>query len=170
MSCAKGRRRPLAGSGGVAFDGKLPAGARRAETPSPAKKLGIVLAVFRNVLLVIKQGVANGLLGIGGARTELRQPVNYVLREVKTIQLVEHASVEGCRQRAFPLVAADVQIVVVGPEAGKLMDQPRVAMESEDRRLVSREEHVKILIVQPVRMLAWRLEFHQVHHVDDADL
>jgi hypothetical protein len=43
-------------------------------------------------------------------------------------------------------------------------------VEGEDDRFVPREELVEVLVAQAVRVLAPRLERHQVHDVDDADL
>src|SRR5215469_10583244 len=39
-------------------------------------------------------------------------------------------------------------------------------MEGEDDRLVSREQRIEIVIRQPVRVLARRLQLHQVDNVD----
>ena len=72
--------------------------------------------------------------------------------------------------RALLLVAAHVEVVVVGAAVGQPVDQPRVAVVGEDDRLVGGEERVEVAVGQAVRMLALRLQRHQVDDVDDADL
>ena len=53
---------------------------------------------------------------------------------------------------------------------GQPVNQPRIAVEGEDDRLVGGEQRVEIVIRKPVRMLARRLQLHQVDDVDDANL
>ena len=62
-----------------------------------------------------------------------------------------------------------MQVVVVVPPVGQTVNQPRVAVEGEDDRLVGREQLIEIPVAQPVRVLARRLQAHQVDHVDHAD-
>ena len=77
---------------------------------------------------------------------------------------------KGRRRRALLLVAAHVQVRVVRPPVGQPVDQPRVAVEGEDDRLVLGEQGVEVPVGEAVRVLARRLQLHQVHDVDDADL
>ena len=139
-------------------------------TPLPVGDLGHVLSVLGDVLLVLKQLVPYRLLGIGGAGPELRQPINDVAEEVKPIEIVHHHHVERRARRAFFLVAAHVQVLVVGPPVREPMDQPGVAVEGEHDRLVLGEERIEVLVRQAMRVLALRLQFHQVDDVDDPDL
>ena len=64
--------------------------------------------------LVLDQFVANGLLGVSGLGAKLRQAINHVGDEMKAVQVVHHHHVEGSRGRAFFLVTARVQVLVVG--------------------------------------------------------
>jgi hypothetical protein len=50
------------------------------------------------------------------------------------------------------------------------MDEPGVAVKGEDDGLVGREKSVEIAIGKTVRVLARRLQSHQVYDIDDADL
>src|ERR1700757_2657681 len=50
------------------------------------------------------------------------------------------------------------------------MNEPRVAVEGEDDRLVRREQSVKIVIREAMRMLALRLQLHKIHDVDNTHL
>src|SRR6185436_5998052 len=66
------------------------------------------------------------------------------------------------------LVPAHVQVAMVGTPVREPVDQPRVAVVGEDDRTVGGEQRVELLVRQAVRVLARRLQAHQVHHVDDA--
>ena len=50
------------------------------------------------------------------------------------------------------------------------MDEPRISVVGEDDRTVAREQGVEIRVRQAVRVLARRLQLHQVDHVDDPHL
>ena len=88
---------------------------------------------------------------------------------METVQIVQDHHVEGGRGRALLLVAAHVQVLVVGAAIGQAVDQPRVAVEREDDRPVFREEGVEVLVAQPVRVLGVRLQLHEVDDVDHPD-
>ena len=104
--------------------------------------------MLRDVLLVLDELVADGLLGVGGLGAELRHAIDHVGDEVKAVQIVHHDHVERRGGRAFFLVAAHVQVLVVGAAIGEPMNQPGIAVIGEDDRLVGREEHVEILVAQ----------------------
>ena len=57
-----------------------------------------------------------------------------VHHEVVPVEVVEHDHVERRGGRALLLVAADVEAVVVAAPVGEPVDEPRVAVEGEDRR------------------------------------
>ena len=69
---------------------------------------------------------------------ELRHAVDHVAGEVEAVEVVEHHHVERRRRGALLLVAAHVEVVVVGPAVGEPVDQPGIAVEGEDDRLVGR--------------------------------
>src|SRR4029077_13280179 len=50
------------------------------------------------------------------------------------------------------------------------MNEPRVAVEGEDDGLVRSEQRVEIVIREAMRMLALRLELHEIYDVDDTHL
>ena len=64
--------------------------------------------------------------------------------------------VERRGRGALLLVAAHVEVVVVGAPVGQPVDQPRVAVVGEDHRLVAGEQRVEVGVGQPVRVLARR--------------
>lgn len=61
----------------------------RLARPLPIPNLRQVLAVLRDVLFVLDELVANGLLGVGGMGTERGHAINHVGDEVKAIQVVD---------------------------------------------------------------------------------
>ncbi len=50
------------------------------------------------------------------------------------------------------------------------MDQPRVSMKAEDDVLIFGEKRILIRVAQPVRVLALRLQLHQIDDVDYPNL
>src|SRR5262245_34537859 len=55
-------------------------------TPFPAGDLRHVLSVLGDVLFVLQQLVANRLFGIGGARSQLWQPIDHIPDEMEPIE------------------------------------------------------------------------------------
>ena len=138
--------------------------------PPPAGDLGHIVAVPGDELLVVDELVADRLLGVGGPRPELRHAVDHVAHQVEAIEIVQHAHVERRRGGALFLVAAHMDVVVARAPVGQPVNEPRVAMEGEDDRLVGREQRVEIVIRETVRVLARGLQLHQIDDIDDADL
>ena len=101
---------------------------------------------------MLDQFVLKLLLKIGPLAPRPWHAVNGVHHEVKAIQIVQYCHVEGRGDRAFFLVAPDMDIPVVRAAVGKPMKQPRVSMKGEDDRLVLCEEIVKIVVAQSRRM------------------
>src|SRR6266516_5317370 len=108
-------------------------------SPFPVPNLRQVLAMVGDVLLVFDEFVANGLLGVRSLGTELRNAVDYVGDEMKTVQVVHHHHVERSRGRAFLFVTADVEVLVVGAAIREPMNQPGITVIGEDDRFVRRE-------------------------------
>ena len=121
--------------------------------PLPVPDLRHILAVLIDVMLVLDELVLHHLLQIGPLGTQLRQPIDHVLHQMKPVQVVLYPHVEGRCNRALFLVAPDVQ-VAVGPAVGQPVDQPGVSMKAKDDVLVFREERIVIRVAQPMRMFA----------------
>ena len=71
---------------------------------------------------------------------------------MKTIEIIQHGHIESRRNRPFFLVAAYMQVVVIGSSVGQLMNQRRVAVKRKDDRLVASEQCIEGSIAQPVWM------------------
>ena len=104
----------------------------------------------------------------GGVRAQARDAVDHVHDQMEAVEVVEHDHVEGSGGGPLLLVAAHVQIWMITPAICKAVNEPRVAVVSEDDRSVHREERVELAVGEPVRMLRIRLEAHEVDHVDEA--
>ena len=98
-----------------------------------------------DVGLVVNQLVFELLLQVDALVSGLREAVDGVHHEMEAVQFVHHRHVEGRGDGAFFLVAADVDVVVVGAAVCQPMDQPWVSMEGEDDRLILGEDLVEIL-------------------------
>ena len=108
-------------------------------TPLPVTDFGHVFAMLVNVMLVLDELVLHLLLQVVALRTQIRHAINHVLHQMKAIQIVLHPHVEGRCDRAFFLVAPDVQ-VLVGAAVGQPVNQRRVAMKAKDDVLVFGEK------------------------------
>ena len=97
-------------------------------------------------------------------------PVDHVDHQIEAVDLVEDRELERRVDVALLLVAAHVQVLVVREAVGELVDQPGIAVEVEDHRLVGGEQAVELAVRRAVRVLARRLHLVQVHHVDEAHL
>ena len=86
-----------------------------------------------------RQALVGHLLAqAGGARAQPGHAVDHVHDQVEAVQVVEHDHVEGRRGGALLLVAAHVEVVVIGPPVGQAVDEPGVAVVGEDHRPVRR--------------------------------
>ena len=70
----------------------------------------------------------------------------------------------------FLLVAADVDVGVVGAPVGESVHQPGVPVEGEDHRLVRGEQGVEVPVGQPMWVFGVVLQPHQVDDVDESHL
>ena len=75
-----------------------------------------------------------------------RHAVDGVHYEMEAVQFVQHGHVEGRGDGSFFFVAADVNVIVIGPAVGQPMDQPGIGMEGEDNGLVPGEKLVEIRV------------------------
>ena len=84
--------------------------------------------------------------------SELGNPVDDVDRQIETVDLVPHGQLERRIDIAMFLVAAHVEVLVVGAAVGELVNQPGVAVEVENDRLVGGEQAVKVPVGQAVEV------------------
>src|SRR6476620_3606959 len=133
--------------------------------PPPPGNLRHIVSVPGDERLVVDKLVADGLLGVGSTRSKRWNTIDYVAYEVEAIEIVEHAHVKGRCRGALFLVATHMDVVMARTPVGQPMDQPRIAVESEDDWLISREQRVEIVIGQAVRVFARGLQLHQIDDI-----
>ena len=106
--------------------------------------LGRVLAVLARVGARQQAPVGHVLAHVAGPRRQAGHAVDHVHHQVEAVQVVEHDHVEGRRGGALLLVAAHVDVVVVGAPVGEAVDQPGIAVVGEDHRPVGGEQRVEL--------------------------
>src|SRR5665213_2106506 len=137
--------------------------------PAPVTDLRHVLAVLAYVEFVTLHGAPVARRRLLYLIAEARNSFYGVQRELISVEIVQNDHVEGGRRRSLLLIATDMDVVVIVPTVGQLVDHRRVAVKGEHHRFVRGEQFIEILIAKTVRMFGLRLKHHQVHHVDDAD-
>lgn len=96
----------------------------------------------------------------------MRQPIDHVLHQIKSVQLILHPNVKGSRDRPLFDVASNME-VPVKPPVGQTVDQRGVSMKSEDGVLIFCEKRIIIPFGESIWVLTLRLQLHQI---DDIDL
>jgi hypothetical protein len=107
--------------------------------PLPVFDFRHVTAMGGDVLPVLNVLIAHALFERRRALTELGHTVNYIHDQAEAVEVIAHHHIEWRTGTAFFLVAAHMQIVMVGAAVSQAMNQPRVAVVGEDDRLISSE-------------------------------
>ena len=90
--------------------------------------------------------------------------------QVEAVNLVENGQLQGSVNVALFLVTPHMDAVLVRAAIHQLVNQPGIAVEVEDYRLVRGEQGVEVPIVQAVGVLPFGHQLEQVYHVDEAHL
>src|SRR5271169_1362025 len=86
--------------------------------PLPAEHLGHVMSMSPDIRLVFDEFVTQFLLHVCAGRTEARDAVDHVTREMEAIEVVQDNHVERGGGGPLLLVAAHVKVRVVRPPVG----------------------------------------------------
>ena len=112
-----------------------------------------VFAMLVDVLPVLNEFVSDELFDIRACWTQFRDPVDDIVRQMKTVQVIQYHHVKwGCGGALF-LVTTHMQVLMVGSVIGEAMNQPGITMIGKDNGLVRCEQAVEFLVGQTVRML-----------------
>ncbi len=84
------------------------------------------------------------------------------MANVITIDFVLNRQLHRRIDVAAFFVTAHVQVLVIGPVIGKPMNQPGIAVEVENDRLIDGKQAVEVAIAQTVRMIALCLQLEQI--------
>ena len=91
-------------------------------------------------ILCLDEFIADVLLG--------KDAIDHVAHQMEAVEIVQHGHVERRRGRAFFLIAAHMEVVVVGAAVRQAVNQPRIAVEGEDDRFVLGEERIEVLVAE----------------------
>src|SRR5271169_3713305 len=138
--------------------------------PAPPRNVRGVDAMLVCVPAAGDLPIPEFLLGMHANGLKFGNAVDGVNRKTEAVGLVVDRELHWRIDVAFFLVAAHVQVLVVGAPVGQPVDQPRVSVKIEDDRFISGEQGVKVLVRKSVRMLRAGLEFEKVDHVNEPDL
>ena len=116
----------LLGRRGRSGDRHIHAG--RAQAPFPIADLQHIFAVLADVARVLVQLVLDDYSEVSGLRAQTRHSINDEFDQMKAIQFVEHRHVEGRGRRSLLPVTTNMQIVMVGPTVGQLVNQRGIAV------------------------------------------
>ncbi len=90
---------------------------------------------------------------MGGRSRQAGNPVDDIDGQVEAVDLVSHGQFKRGVDVAVLLVAPHVEVPVVRAPVGEPVDQPGIAVEIEDYRLVRREEAVEVQVGEAVLVL-----------------
>src|SRR5580658_7601142 len=121
--------------------------------PAPVADLRHVVAMLADIELVTLHGGPVTRPRLLHLIAEAWNSLDGVERELIAVEVIQHDHVEGGRGGALLFVAAHMNIVVIVPAVGQLVNHGGVAVEGEDHGLVYREQFVEILTFQTVGML-----------------
>ena len=85
-----------------------------------------------DVLPVLDQLVLELLLEVDAPVAGLRQAIDGIHHEVEAIELVEHRHIEGRGDGPLLLVAANMEVGMIGAAVNQAVNQPRVGVVGED--------------------------------------
>ena len=124
--------------------------------------------MLMRVMHVIDDGVLHLFLQMGRLHAQFRHPIDNVDHQMEARSLVQHRQFERRIDVAFFLVAAHMQIVMARETVRELVDEPRIAVEVKDDRLVGGEQAVELALCGAMRMLGCRLQFEEIDDIDEA--
>ena len=138
--------------------------------PTPISNCGFqhILAVFFYIEFVIQQPVADQLLGVGCAGSQAWYAIDDIARQMKPVEIIHYHHVERSCGRPFLLVPPDMQVFMISSPICETMNQPWISVIGKDDGLVFCEKYIEILITQSMRVLALRLQGHQIDNIDNA--
>ena len=99
-----------------------------------------------------------------------RHAIHYIHSQAEAVNVVVDGEFQRRIDVALLLVSAHMNVVVIRAPISQPMNELRISVEIEDDRLVDREKGIEIAVGQSMRMLAGRLQFEEIDHVDEANL
>ena len=107
-------------------------------------------------------------MGTGGLQPG--NAIDDVDRQIEPVDLIADCELQRRIDVALFLVASHVDVSMIRPAIGELVDEPGISVEVEDDGLILRKERVEVTIRETVRMLCIRLKTVQIHDIDETNL
>ena len=133
--------------------------------PLPVLDFRHVITMRGDVGFMIDFFIADGLLGISRKIAKLGDAINDISHEMEPVKIIEDDHVKRRGGFTFFLIAPHVEIFMIGATIRETMNQPGIAMKGEDDGFIRGKEGIKLLVGQPMRMLALRLKLHEVYDI-----
>src|SRR5262249_20456119 len=121
--------------------------------PAPLEHVRFVDSKFVCVLSTSDLQISKLFFCMCACRSEVRYAINHINSQCVTIDFIVDSQFHRRIDIASLFVTANVDIFVVGPVIGEFVNQPWIAMEVEDDRLIVSKQAIKVSITRPVRML-----------------
>ena len=99
------------------------------------------------VIATINLHVTKLFFDVSADPLKLRSTIDDITREREAICFVIDSQLKRRVDVPFFLIAANVNVVMIGPAICQTVNQPRISMEIKNHRLVGREEGIKIAVV-----------------------
>src|ERR1700722_5561771 len=128
------------------------------QRPGPVPDLRPVDALRVRIVNAVDDLTLEPLFQVRSGRLDARHSIDHIDREMEAIDVVAYRQLQRRVDVATLHVSANVNVRMVGATIGELVDQPGIAVEVEDDRLVLGEERIEIAIADSVRMLRLRLQ------------
>src|SRR5208282_2972546 len=138
--------------------------------PSPVPDFGLVDAFGVGVVNAFDDLSLEPFFKVGAGTLQPGNAIDDVDGKVEAIDLIYDREFQRRIDVALLFVPAHVNVVVIRPPIGELVDEPRVSVEIENDGLVFGKQRVKVRIRETVRMLRIGLKPVQVNHVDEPNL
>ena len=124
--------------------------------PLPTADLGAVDSVLVSMVLARKLAITEFLFSMRSNPLQFSHAVNGVDGEAEAVRLIVNCQLHGSVNVSLLFVTANMQVPVILAAVSETVNQPGVAMEVKNDRLVGREERIKVSIRQAMRMFcAW---------------
>src|SRR5262249_55437180 len=139
------------------------------ERPAPPEYLGFVDAMLVGIQHTSDLHILELLFGVRAGRLELRHAVDHIDGQSEAVDFVIDCQLHRGIDVAVFLIAAYVQVVVVGAVVWQPVNEPGIAVEVENKWFVHGKEAVEVAVAQAVGMLAIGLHLEQIDDIYKAD-
>jgi hypothetical protein len=95
--------------------------------------------------------------------------VYHVDGQVEAVDLIFYGEPQGCVDVPLFFISAHMKVLVIGATVCEFVNQPGIAVEVENNRLVHGKEAVEVPIRKAVEMLGMGLQLEEIHDIYETD-